>query len=392
MTSPRSGPHEAQAVLERIRDISSDFARHRHERQRRRHLDPADFQRLHEAGYLRTGVPAEYGGLIESIPQSTRTVAEMLRILAHGDSSVALVAAMHPAVLYSAEWLITPDAPEPYTKAWARQREFVFQSALDGHWWGTITSEPGSAGNMMNTRAVARPAPSGNGQYLLSGEKHFGSGSGITSYMITTAVPEGEDAPDWFVLDMRDVPWDGSQGVRLVAEWDGHGMTSTQSHGMAFQEFPVTRAAYPGAFKRELKGPFGFTATIYTAVIVGIVEVACDTAKQKLEPRRDALSAYEQVELTRVQQELWLIHQAYEGMLQATEYRNGQGTLRGKTAVAELAESLMTRLCRIMGGGSFARHSPFGFWFEDVRALGFLRPPWTLAYAALDELGWEGSA
>jgi hypothetical protein len=24
--------------------------------------------------------------------------------------------------------------------------------------------------------------------------------------------------------------------------------------------------------------------------------------------------------------------------------------------------------------------SPFASWFEDVRALGFLRPPWGLAY------------
>ena len=31
----------------------------------------------------------------------------------------------------------------------------------------------------------------------------------------------------------------------------------------------------------------------------------------------------------------------------------------------------------------FAQHSPFGHWFEDVRALGFLRPPWGLAYDAL---------
>jgi hypothetical protein len=41
-----------------------------------------------------------------------------------------------------------------------------------------------------------------------------------------------------------------------------------------------------------------------------------------------------------------------------------------------------------MGGGTFARHSPFGFWFEDVRALGFLRPPWGLAFDALYDSGW----
>jgi hypothetical protein len=52
----------------------------------------------------------------------------------------------------------------------------------------------------------------------------------------------------------------------------------------------------------------------------------------------------------------------------------------GKTAIAELAESILARICRVIGGGSFSRHSPFGFWLEDVRALGFLRPTWGLAY------------
>lgn len=38
------------------------------------------------------------------------------------------------------------------------------------------------------------------------------------------------------------------------------------------------------------------------------------------------------------------------------------------------------RLCRVLGWGTFSRSSPFGHWYEDVRALGFLRLPWGLAY------------
>jgi hypothetical protein len=39
--------------------------------------------------------------------------------------------------------------------------------------------------------------------------KQFGSGSGITSYMLTSALPAGESEPDLFFLDVRLVPWDG---------------------------------------------------------------------------------------------------------------------------------------------------------------------------------------
>jgi hypothetical protein len=72
-------------------------------------------------------------------------------------------------------------------------------------------------------------------------------------------------------------------------------------------------------------------------------------------------------------------------MLRAVEEdRDGRhNAIQGKMAIAELAEAAMGRICRVMGGGTFSRSSPFGYWYEDVRALGFLRPPWGLAYDRL---------
>jgi hypothetical protein len=46
----------------------------------------------------------------------------------------------------------------------------------------------------------------------------------------------------------------------------------------------------------------------------------------------------------------------------------------------------------VIGGGSFNRSSHFGAAFEDVRALGFLRPPWGLAYDQLLQEGWKRAA
>jgi len=57
--------------------------------------------------------------------------------------------------------------------------------------------------------------------------------------------------------------------------------------------------------------------------------------------------------------------------------------LRAKEGVAELAESSLRRLTRVIGGSPFSPRSPFASWFEDVRALGFLRPPWGLAHDML---------
>src|SRR5262245_36039410 len=234
---------DVHTILENVRELSARFVAERGERQQRRGLVAADFVQLRDAGFHLAGVPVDYGGIWESVRQSTRPLCELLRTLAHGDSSVAPVCAMHPTVLVF--WMATPRVPSPFQPGWEAQRRRIFQTVCEGAWWGTITSEPGSGGDLAKTQAVARPGPT-DGAYRLSGQKAFGSGSGTTSYMLTTAVPEGETSPDVFFLDMRQVTWDGAAGVTLTSAWDGYGMAATQSHALRFEDFPATRIAWPG--------------------------------------------------------------------------------------------------------------------------------------------------
>ncbi len=373
-------------LKDNLQELSAYFASQRGERQKRRALKRADFDDLVSAGFHRTGVLQEHGGLWEDVSNSVRDICDCLRILAHGDSSVALVSTMHPVVL--AFWLATPLVSESHQAAWQAQRDFCSETALDGYFWGTITSEPGSGGDVLNTKTWAQKNGSG---YRITGLKHFGSGTGMMSYMITTAVAAGETEPDVFFLDMRDVPLDGSQGAKLMFPWDGHGMTATQSHSVQFENFPATRIAWPGHMAEIGQAPNSLIACCFTAVIVGIVEVAMATARQQLQKRQAAMGAYEQVAWSKLEMESWLIQQAYAGMLAAVEkdsLGSRRETLLGKTAVAELAESVLNRLCKVLGGGTYSRHSPFGFWQQDVRALGYLRPPWVLAYEQLFAGSW----
>jgi alkylation response protein AidB-like acyl-CoA dehydrogenase len=209
--------------------------------------------------------------------------------------------------------------------------------------------------------------------------------------MITSALPEGEAEADWFFLDVHDAKWDGSTGMKLVAEWDGHGMTATQSHAFEFTDYPATRIAWPGNLMAVAGAVGPMISSIFIGVIVGVAETAYNRAREQLGRRLDSLNPYEQVEWTRVESEMWQIRSAYETALRSVE-ANGSGAgldvLHAKTAIAELAESMTQRICRIIGGGSFAKGSPFGAAFEDVRALGFLRPPWGLAYDQLWARSW----
>jgi alkylation response protein AidB-like acyl-CoA dehydrogenase len=178
--------------------------------------------------------------------------------------------------------------------------------------------------------------------------------------MLTIAIPEGETAPDVFFLDMRNVAWNGSSGVSLTAPWDGHGMAATQSHALRFTDFPATRIAWPGHVPDLMGSGGGHNQSLFTAVIVGIVETALEAARQQVARRRESLRAYEKVEWTKAEQEGWLIQQAYDGMLRAVEEgRDGvRNSVQGKMAIAELAESATGRICRVLGGGRSAGLRP----------------------------------
>ncbi len=367
-------------VLESVKRIADRFAKDRSNRQLRRALDRADFDQLSEAHLPLISVPVAQGGLWYSTQESVRPICQLLRVLATGDSSVALVCSMHPAVL--AYWL---SALALEDDAWQQQCRAIIESVKRGQWWGTITSEPGSGGDLTQSSAKASRID-GDLRYRISGQKHFGSGLGIVSKMVTTAIPEGEDVPDWFFVDVEDVPWDGSTGLRLLAPWDGHGMTATQSHAVSLEGFPATRIACPGQLLDVTARAGGLIGCLFTSVIAGVVDVAMSAAEEIL--RSNNIGSYESVEWTRIQMEYWLLEQALEGMLRAVETQDDprHDVLQGKTAAAELAETILTRICRLVGGSTLSRRSPFGFWFQDVRALGFLRPPWNLAFANLRRL------
>jgi alkylation response protein AidB-like acyl-CoA dehydrogenase len=113
------------------------------------------------------------------------------------------------------------------------------------------------------------------------------------------AIPEGEDEPDLFFVDMRGVldhcgiPLDETAGVRLTATWDGHGMMATQSHALMFEDVPATQIAWSGPSRKGVIVPRALGVG-FASLIVGIVEVAVETAAAWLRPKRSELRSFEQ--------------------------------------------------------------------------------------------------
>jgi alkylation response protein AidB-like acyl-CoA dehydrogenase len=370
------------SVHENIAAVADRWSTELGPRLRRQSLDRADFATLRDAGLTLTGVPADMGGVWHGPERSTRPVGAMFRTLARVDPSVALVATMHTTVLNF--WLEEPAEPSMATDAWRDQRDRVLSTAKSGHWFGTISSEPGGGGDLMATRAVAQRDH--EGVWRVTGEKHMGSGSGVTSFMITIAMPEGDNAPDVFLLDTRELPWDGSRGATLVREWDGHGMAATQSHAFRFDGVVAERHAQLGGALKLIPRVAPVIAYMFSSVIMGILDAALAEGRRRLQPRAERMSAFERVSWTKAVNDIWLAEQAFEGMARAIETGAAlPGSLRAKLAISELAEASLLLMSKAIGGASFSRSSPFGQWSQDVRALGFLRPPWSLAYDRLFE-------
>ena len=370
------------SIMEAAPKLAEEWASQREDRQNRTKADPADYQSLRELGFNLMAVPVQFGGYWEDLSRSGRSLCTVLRMLAKGDPSITLSSSMHQGVL--ASWRV-PSVPDPFNEGFQQQRKEVFSTVTDGCWWGTIVSEPGSGGDTGLTRAGCVPEGDGLLKYRLSGQKHFGSGSGLTSFMTTRAVPEGETAPDLFFMEVRNHPWDGSTGLKLAAEWRGHGMKSTNSHAFEFTDFPATRIAWPGHQAELMNNNSSLGGISFTSVIMGVIDAAMEYSRERLKAnlaRGSRLRSLQQVDWTMAEQEAWLIDQAWEGAMRVvdTGTQDRRVMLMCKENVARLSESVLNRLCRIAGGNSYTWYSPLGAWFEDVRALGYLRPPWALAY------------
>ena len=383
------------SLPESARALAARFAEQAAERATRRALDPGDFDALIAADYLLCAVPEAHGGWFHSLSATVRPLCDSLRILAGGDGCVALVAAMHPAVLVY--WCLDEKRPpSQYAEAWSAQRARVFAEVCDGALWGTVTSEPGSGGDVLRTRARAQPEPNSNNdkdpharlRYRLSGDKHFATGAGMSRYMLTTALPVGEERPDVFFVDISHQLWDGQRGVTMTKGWNAHGMMATQSHAFRFAEYPAERIAWPERVPTMAPLAAGFGNALFAAVILGILDTAMKTAGARMSTRLAHLRAYEQVAWQTAENQYWTACQVYEGMVRAVQHKSSftLDTLRAKTVLAELAEAALSHVGRAMGGGAYTRYNPLGQWSQDVKALGFLRPPWGLAFDHMAQL------
>lgn len=254
MTAPtRRPPITARVIrddaeaLRTAAGLAGEFRAGASGRDARRELPRAELDRLTATGLLAITVPAEHGGA----DVSAVTLAEVFRLLASADASLAQIPQSHFAYV---NVLRQQGSPE--------QQAFFFAEVLAGRRFGNAQSEAGTK-HLQDIRT--RLADAGDGSYLLTGVKNYSTGALFADWIPVLARAEDD------LLHVAYVPAD-APGLTVVDDWDGMGQRTTASGTVRLESVPVP-AAHVVPHHLTFTGPQlhgAIAQLLHTAIDAGI--------------------------------------------------------------------------------------------------------------------------
>jgi SfnB family sulfur acquisition oxidoreductase len=243
--------------------LATDLAVEAGARDRDRLLPQAEIDQLSASGLLGISVPTRFGG-----PEvSVATLAEVFRLLAAGDPSVAQIPQSHFVFLDALRRLGTDD-----------QQAFYFAEALAGRRFANAQSERAGR-TVVDDATTLRRGPAGG--YVLTGEKFYCTGALFADWLVVRAVLADEPAtpegvrPKALAYIRRDTP-----GVSVEDDWDGMGQRTSASGTVRLADVVVEDAEVVG-FSSLFAAPstYGSRAQVlHAAIDVGIARGALTAA------------------------------------------------------------------------------------------------------------------
>ncbi|MBF6258316.1 SfnB family sulfur acquisition oxidoreductase [Nocardia farcinica] len=202
--------------------LAADFAAGAAARDAQRRLPDEQVAALKASGLLALSVPVEYGG-----PAAPATVlAEVFRILAHADPSLAQIPHSHFVFLEALRLQGTDE-----------QRARFYEQVRAGALLANAQSERGPHPIDVDTTTLVR-RPSGD--YLLSGRKFYATGALFADWVVVRAsLSEGAEAPTAATPKaIAFVPRDAA-GLTVLDDWDGMGQRTTASGTVTLDDVAV---------------------------------------------------------------------------------------------------------------------------------------------------------
>jgi alkylation response protein AidB-like acyl-CoA dehydrogenase len=339
---------------------------------------------LAHSGYLGLTVPEALGG-------EGAGVAEMVLgnlALARGDASLALVVAMHVALVGR----VRDAGVWPATHFERVAREVAATRDERGALINSIASEP-EMGSPSRGGLPATTAVRSTEGFVLNGRKTFSSGSTVLRWGVVSAAVHADAAEPY--LGSFLVPL-ASPGVRIEPSWDTLGMRATASHTVVLSDVEVgLDAEVPRvtAMRDALPHERAWSLSI-AAVYLGVAEAARDFAVQFARERRPtALGGKSIASVPSIRDRVGridlLLFEA-RGMLvslaRAWDARPSASQEAALAAAKVVATNNAVAVCeqamRVVGGSSMDRSAVLERHYRDVRG-GLHHPPQDDAAVAL---------
>jgi alkylation response protein AidB-like acyl-CoA dehydrogenase len=375
------------ALLERAARLSDDFATRAEQHDREASFPYENFQAMHDAGYMKQCLPAEFGGEEVTLEELCLTQER----LAWGDASTALGANMHS---FFCGVMTEGFRQDPSDQRWPMLFTMVSQGKTT--LGGAISERDSSDPLNFPSGTVERV----DGGYRLNGMKVFGSNSAVSPMLFFSGwIEEGGEKK---VLSFQ-VP-KGTPGAEIIEDWDTLGMRATGSYTTVFKDcvvpelFKTIETPYGGAFGVDaFQASFlcwfePTVASVYTGIAVAARNVARDTVMKRARLPFGEVKHYPSVQYGMA--EITIGIESARAFIRQTAQRLGTPERRSADDIAlaiatkvfatEQAARVVDTAMQVVGGGAFFKRSPLERMYRDVRA-GKIHPP--SHYDALEIVG-----
>ena len=334
----------------------------------RARLSEATVRSLRDSRVLALPIPRALGGQGADLFSTARAV----RRVARQAPSTALCLSMP---LGNAANARVPDEAVPGTLrgALARGRLFIAERACAGEILAVANSEPGSGGDMANTRT--RAVRDEAGRMRLTGQKSFATLGPDADYFLCSARTE-EGALDAFFVARNE------RGVTLADDWDPLGMRATASVGLTLDAALASATfLYPGAITGVSARHWStlLLASVFVGIGDGALAAAITCAPRSSDWARSTLA------------DCALSLDAASGFIDAVAREETtpcsatyvERCRRAKTFAARTAVEVSSRCMMIAGGRAYRAEHALARAMLDAAAGPLLRPPLPQAMDAL---------
>ncbi|KAB2585025.1 SfnB family sulfur acquisition oxidoreductase [Rhodococcus erythropolis] len=202
--------------------LSDEFAAGAGVRDAQRLLPHDEVRTLAQSGLLGLSVPKGFGG----IDASTETLAEVFRLLAEGDPSIAQIPHSHFTFLEALRYQGSNE-----------QKQFFYAEALSGKQFANAQSERGNKTIDIDGTTLT---PDGE-DFVLEGRKFYCTGALFADWIVVRAANADQFTETGAQVKSAVYLPRSTPGLSIADDWDGMGQKTTASGTVTLESVSVPR-------------------------------------------------------------------------------------------------------------------------------------------------------